>query len=229
MSKRPKSQKRINDILLGPLERSILSWLVTRMPPWMTPDILTAIGAAASILIGISYWMCNFNHAFLWLATIGYIINWFGDSLDGTLARYRKIERPRYGFFLDHTIDAFSQTIIFLGMGLSPYVDFYLACLCLIGYLLMDILVYINTYITGHFRLSYGKLGPTEARAIAILTNTIVYFTNNMKLSLPFIGQLSLFNFVVCVVACLFFLFFTTTAISQGMALAKEDKPPKNQ
>jgi archaetidylinositol phosphate synthase len=219
----PRKQERINDILLGPLERPALAWLVKRMPAWVTPDILTGLGAFAALLIGVSYWLCNFNHNFLWLASLGFLVNWFGDSLDGSLARFRKIERPRYGFFIDHTIDAFSQTLIFLGIGLSPFVDFGIACLCLIGYLLMDILVYINTYITGRFRLSYGKLGPTEVRVIAILVNTAVYFTSNVKIPLPIIGAVSLFNFFVGVIASLFFYLFITNSVTQGIALSKEE------
>ena len=101
-----ESHKRVNDILLGPIERPALNWLAAHMPAWMTPDGLTIIGVIGAVIILVSYGLSNLEPAFLWLASFGFFVNWFGDSLDGTLARYRKIERPKYGFFVDHTVDA---------------------------------------------------------------------------------------------------------------------------
>lgn len=231
MSKTQKKQskknqlqhQRVNDILLGPLEKRILAWFIFRMPGWVTPDMLTFLGFFAGILIAISYCLCRVNINFLWLASFGFFLNWFGDSLDGNLARSRGIERPKYGFFIDHIIDAFSQSIIFFGLGLSPFVNFEYALLCLIGYLLMDILVYVSTYVTGTFRISYGKIGPTEARALAIVINTIVYFTNNASLNLPWIGNLSIFNVFVLLVAIIFVCMFIINSVTQAITLAKED------
>ena len=180
-----KDHERVNDILLGPLERPALQWLAAHMPAWMTPDILTGIGTFGAVLIAVSYWLTNYSEWFLWLASLGFVINWFGDSLDGTLARYRKIERPKYGFFIDHTVDALNETIIFLGFGLSPYLSFEIACLALIGYLLMSVLIYVSTAVSGVFKISYGKLGPTEIRAIAILLNIFIFFFVNRTINLP--------------------------------------------
>ncbi|MFQ5822740.1 MAG: CDP-alcohol phosphatidyltransferase family protein [bacterium] len=112
-----KSHKRINDILLGPIEPPVLKWIVVCMPQWVTPNMLTGVGLIAAIIICVSYWLSNFNKNFLWLANFGFILNWFGDSLDGTLARYIKIERPKFGYFIDHTLDCF----------------IYNKCLCLLG------------------------------------------------------------------------------------------------
>jgi archaetidylinositol phosphate synthase len=166
-----KKHRRINDILLGPIERPALKWLAAHMPDWVYPDLLTVVGVFGALLIFFSYWLTNYNKNFLWLASLGFIINWFGDSLDGTLARYRKIQRPKYGFFIDHTVDAFNEVIIFLGFGLSPYLRFDIACLALIGYLLMSVLVYVRTYVKGEFVISYVGIGPTELRVIAILAS----------------------------------------------------------
>ena len=174
-----EQHSRVNRILLGPLERPALKWLAEHMPRWMTPDILTGIGFLGAVLIAISYYLTNYNPAFLWLASFGFVVNWFGDSLDGTLARFRHIERPRYGFFLDHTLDSASETIIFIGLGLSPYVNLDLAFLALIGYLLLSIFVFISTYVSGEFKISYGRFGPTEIRAVAILANTLIFFMGN--------------------------------------------------
>lgn len=174
-----KSHVRINDILLGPLERPALQWLAARMPEWMTPDMLTAIGTLGAFVIFSGYVLSHSHRAYLWLASFGFLINWFGDSLDGTLARYRKTERPKYGYFVDHTVDSFNEMIIILGLGLSLYMRFEIAAMILIGYLLMSIFVFISTSVTGEFRISYGMLGPTEVRVIAIALNTLIFFFGN--------------------------------------------------
>ncbi|NUM82335.1 CDP-alcohol phosphatidyltransferase family protein, partial [bacterium] len=113
-----KDKDRVNDILLGPLERPALLWLSERMPAWVTPDILTVIGIVAALIIAGSYYLSNFDKNFLWLANFGFVLNWFGDSLDGSVARYRHIERPKYGYFVDHAVDAFTSTVICVGLGL---------------------------------------------------------------------------------------------------------------
>ena len=224
--------ERINDILLGPLERPALAWLVKIMPPWMTPDILTLIGTFAALLIMVSYWLTNIHIGFLWLASFGFILNWFGDSLDGNLARYRNIQRPKYGFFVDHIADTLNEMMIFLGIGLSPFVDFRIACLALIGYLMMSILVYVKTYVTGVFQLSYAKLGPTEIRALAILVNIIVFFGGNPMIK---IGQTSysFFNIILSGVAVLLVVFYVVsglkTAYSFPPELPKKEKKPRKR
>lgn len=232
-SKEPieKSPERINNILLGPLERPALEWLATKMPKWVTPDILTATGFLATVLIFASYILTNKYPAFLWLASFGFILNWFGDSLDGTLARYRHIERPSYGFFIDHTVDAMSEVLIFLGIGLSPYVDFKLACLALIGYLLLSILVYITTYVKGVFRISFIKLGPTEMRFIAILANTVLYFAGISKIALPFwpYGTYTIYDFVAIFIALLLSGGFVVITITTAMDLSKKDVERQEQ
>ena len=116
----------------------------------------------------------------------------------GTPARFRKIERPKYGFFIDHTIDTISEMAIFIGIGLSPYADLTLALLALIGYLCMANLVYITTSVQGVFKISYGKLGPTEVRVIAMLSNAAVFFLGNPKLTLPVANiTLTLYNLII--------------------------------
>ncbi|MCJ7694109.1 MAG: CDP-alcohol phosphatidyltransferase family protein, partial [Anaerolineaceae bacterium] len=149
MAKKDAKHERVNDILLGFIERPTLNWFARHMPAWVTPDLLTGIGVFASILILVSYALVPLNKNFLWLASLGFFLNWFGDSLDGSLARYRHIERPRFGFFIDHSVDAFSVVMIFVGFGLSGYVNIVVACLGAIAYLMVSILVYLKTYVTG--------------------------------------------------------------------------------
>jgi len=221
--KEPHKHKRINDILLGPLERPAIAWMVKRMPQWITPDILTYIGLGASFLIMLGYVLTNYNIGFLWLASFGFLLNWFGDSLDGSLARHRKIERPKYGFYIDHSVDTLSQVAVFLGLGLSPFVDFRIACIALIAYLMMDILVYLNTYVRGVFQISYGKLGPTEIRVIAILINSLIFFFGNPRLNIA-TANLSLFDLVMIVIAFLLFFFFITSMVKNAAEIAEEEK-----
>lgn len=217
------THQRVNNILLGPLERPALQWLAARAPAWVTPDLLTGIGFAATVVIFFSYALTNLDKGFLWLASLGFVINWFGDSLDGTLARARGIERPRYGFFVDHVIDAFGEVLVFLGVGLSPYVNFNIASVALIGYLLLSILVYITTYVNGVFRISYIRLGPTEMRVIAILANTVVFILGNPMLHLPF-GPISFYNLVMLFLSLLFYGAFIVVGWIQAVELAKIDR-----
>jgi archaetidylinositol phosphate synthase len=223
--KKIKKHRRVNDILLGPIERPAIQWLVERMPHWVTPDHLTFFGFAAALLIGVSYYLTSFDKNFLWLANLGFFLNWFGDSLDGNLARYRKIERPKYGFFIDHTIDTVSEMAIFIGIGLSPYVDLTLALLALIGYLCMANLVYITTSVKGVFKISYGKLGPTEVRVIAMVSNAVVFYLGNPEIVLPVIQtNVSLYNLVVLVIIFLLAVFFTYTVITQAIKFERKDR-----
>lgn len=216
--------ERINDILLGFLERPAIDWLVRHMPAWVTSDHLTFLGLFAAFLIGASYWATQFNPNFLWLASFGFFLNWFGDSLDGNLARYRKAERPKYGFYIDHIIDTISEIVIFLGLGLSQYVDFKIAVLGLIGYLCMTIQVYITTDLRGVFQISYAKLGPTEIRAIAIILNTLIFFIGNPVINLPLLGEVGLYNLVVGIVVAILFIIFSVTVYKEARLLDKEDR-----
>ena len=203
-----EKHKRENDILLGFLERPALNWLAAHMPAWVTPDVLTWLGISASVLIFISYILTHISPYFLWLASVGFLLNWIGDSLDGTLARYRKIERPRYGFLIDHWVDAISTVLIFIGLGISPYVDLVVASMGVIAYLLLSIMVYLITYVTGIFQITSAKIGPTEIRVLAILSNTVLFFVGNLTFELPWIGTTSLYTLIVGILSVVMLLYF---------------------
>lgn len=217
-----KSHERINDIFLGPLERPALQWLAAHMPSWVMPDTLTAVGVLGAIVIMVSYWLTNYDKAFLWLASLWLVINWFGDSLDGTLARYRKIQRPKYGFFVDHTVDAFNEVLIILGLGLSPYVKFDIALLALVGYLLMSVQTFIRTCVSGVFQISYGKIGPTEVRVIVIAANTLMFFIGNPSIELP-LGTTSVYDLIIFTIAIALFAVFIGSSIREARRLSKID------
>lgn len=211
--------KRVNDILLGPLERPVLQWFAAHMPTWVTPDICTAVGIFGAFLAALGYGLSNLDRGFLWLASFGFLVNWFGDSLDGTLARYRRIERPLYGYFVDHTTDMICQVTIGIGLGISPYVSFHVASLMVIAYLLLSGLVYLRTYVAGEFKISYGGLGPTESRVVAMLLNSAMYFYGFQSIRL-FEQMISVYDVAFAATALLLFSFFANAAAREARRLA---------
>jgi len=215
--------ERVNDILLGRFERPALQWFARRLPPRMTPDVLTFIGIAGSIMTFAGYWASNLSPWFLWIASLGLVVNWFGDSLDGTIARYRHIERPRYGYFVDHAVDGVSETLVALGLGISPYVSFNVAAVALVGYLLMSVYVYLTTYVRGVFQLSYGKIGPTEVRLIIILFNAVLFFTGIHSISTPF-GTVQVYDVAIGALAAALITVFLVSVISEARSLAADER-----
>ena len=164
---------RIQTSVLNALEKKVLVWLAQRQPRWMTSDILTYIGTFGALVIAVGYALAGRNINFLWLSSLGFVINWYGDSLDGTLARVRNHQRPIYGYYLDHTIDAVNEVMIFVGVGLSGLMHFSLALMVLVVYLLLTINVSINAHLKKEFKLTYASMVPTEFRIIMIVINTL--------------------------------------------------------
>lgn len=164
---------RIQTSVLNALEKKVLVWLAERQPKWMTSDILTYIGTFGAAVIAAGYILSAWNINFLWLSSLGFIINWYGDSLDGTLARVRKMQRPIYGYYLDHTIDTINEVMIFVGVGLSGLMHLEIALFALVMYFLMTINVSINAHLKKEFKLTYASMGPTEFRIIMIIINTL--------------------------------------------------------
>jgi archaetidylinositol phosphate synthase len=222
------THQRINDILLGPLERPALKWLSIHLPHRVTPDHMTILGVIAGVIIFISYWLTTYDSNFLWMASFGLVLNWFGDSLDGNLARYRHIERPKYGYFIDHTVDALTEILVGIGIGLSPYVRFDIALLALIGYMLMSVFVYISTYVKGIFKISFSKIGPTEFRLMLIIANTVIYFIGNPVVKLPFI-TVTIYDAIGIFVAITLFILFIVSTLVQANELSKLETPGNNQ
>lgn len=169
-----KQSTRIQTSLINAVERKVLIWMAERMPRWVTSDMLTCVGVLGALIIAAGYVLSVYDYRWLWLASAGFVVNWFGDSLDGTLARVRDEQRPLYGFFLDHNVDGINETLMFVGLGLSPFVNMGLAMSLLAVYLLLSIYVYISAHLKGEFKLTYAKLGPTEFRLLAIVVNTVL-------------------------------------------------------
>ncbi len=173
MEKNKADAVRIQTSVLNELEKKALVWLAQRQPRWMTSDILTYLGTFGAAVIATGYILASQNINFLWLSSLGFITNWYGDSLDGTLARVRNKQRPIYGYYLDHTIDAINEVMIFVGVGLSGLMHLEIALLALVMYLLMTINVSINAHLKKEFNLTYASMGPTEFRIIMIIINTL--------------------------------------------------------
>jgi archaetidylinositol phosphate synthase len=146
-----------------------------RMPPWVAPDGLTLGGIAGAVLAFAGYCATWLDPAFVWLATLGIVVHWFGDSLDGSLARHRGCERPTYGYFLDHSVDALCNLLIVGGLGLSTFVRLDVALFVLCGYYLLCIYVFLYNHVTGVFRLSFLAFGPTELRIGLVAINSWFY------------------------------------------------------
>ncbi|MGH7460463.1 MAG: CDP-alcohol phosphatidyltransferase family protein [Longimicrobiales bacterium] len=187
--------KRTSEFLLAPFERRVLPKLAAALPAWVVPDHLTVLGLLASTAIAAAYLLSNHNPLWLWAASGALVVNWLADSLDGTLARYRKIERPRYGYYLDHLTDAYSTLAVGLGLGLSPYMLLAVGLGISIMYLIMSINVYLETHVFGEFSFGYGRLGPTEARVVLVLLNTLALLWGPLPFDLLGVGA-TLFDVV---------------------------------
>ena len=181
-SKRGVEAEREPNFLLAPFEKRFLPWVAGRLPRRVLPDDLTAIGLLSAFGICAAYQLSNESLAWLWVASGLLVVQWLGDSLDGTLARVRGIQRPKYGFYLDHMVDAISTAAIGIGLGLSPFMLLSIGTLIVVAYLILSINVYLESMAFGRFRLGYGFIGPTEIRAILIVLNTALA----LKLGLDF-------------------------------------------
>jgi archaetidylinositol phosphate synthase len=165
---------REKTFLLAHPEARVLEWLARRMPARVTPDHMTLLGVLAAFGIAGAYVLSNGDRAWLWAASALLVVHWLGDSLDGTLARVRRAERPTYGYYLDHLVDAVATAVIGLGLGLSPYMLLLTGLVLVVVYLVLSINTYLETQAFGVFSLGYGRLGPTEARLGLIAVNTVL-------------------------------------------------------
>lgn len=166
---------RLQESFTARIERKALHWLAARLPLWVNSDHLTLLGFISMILAGASYALARTNRAGLVLATFFLALNWFGDSLDGTLARLRNRQRPRYGFYVDHMIDTFGGFFLMGGLAISGFVDWRIALGMFVAFLMLSIEVYLATYTVGIFRLSFAKFGPTEIRILLALGNAALW------------------------------------------------------
>ena len=232
MSKREESV-RIQTSLLNGVEKKVLVWLAERQPAWMTSDILTVIGTLGAAVVAAGFILAGTqNINWLWFSSLGFIINWYGDSLDGTLARVRNKQRPVYGYYLDHTVDAINEVIMFLGAGLSGLVHIEIALLILVVYLMLTINVSVNAHLKKEFCLTYAKMGPTEFRIIMILINTVLIYAvpvREFSTTVALGGKsvvMSALDLAASVILLVLILIYVVTVINDARDYDKIDPMP---
>lgn len=212
--------ERRNDGWLAGPERRAMAWIGPRVPAVVTPDALTAVGFLGAVLVFAGYVSAARAPAMLWLATAGLAVNWLGDALDGTVARLRRIERPRYGFLLDQAVDVLEQLLIGLGLGLSGCVRLDIAAIALAVYFMMSILTLLRAAVSGRFDLAYGGIGITELRCILAALNSVMYFIPASALAL---AGLSYPNLLVLLWTAATVVSFVTTLAADLRELAREE------
>ncbi len=203
---------------LSAIEKRVLVWMAHRLPLWVSPDLLTFIGLIAMIGIGICYYLSKIHFIYLIGASIGLLLNWFGDSMDGTVARVRKMQRPKYGYYLDHLVDAFGTCFMMLGLAYSGLITPILGIILLLLYLIMSINIYLATHTIGMFKISFAGFSPTEGRILLIIMNTILIFFKGFHIGS---WQVKLLD-VVTIPSAIFFLILTLR--SAFLCLSSLDK-----
>jgi archaetidylinositol phosphate synthase len=169
-----KDATRVLTSVLAPFEKRCLIWLAHRLPRWVSSDQLTVLALVAMLAVGLSYWLARVWPVGLLLANVSLAINWFGDSLDGTLARVRQQQRPRYGFYVDHIVDAFGAAFLFTGLALSGFMHPYVALSLMAAYLLLCVETFLATHCLGTFKMSHFMVGPTELRILLAVGNLVL-------------------------------------------------------
>ncbi len=223
-----ENAERIQTSILNRLEKKALIRLAEHMPKWVTSDMLTWLGFAAAVAYAFFCWLANKNVRYLWLSSFCLVLNWFGDALDGSVARVRGIQRPKYGFFIDHSVDALTTCLFCIGLGLTPFMNLNIALFIMLGYLSLSLYTYLGTWIFGEFRLTYGGLGPTEVRLILIAVS-ILYIYNpfgTWTLNL-FDKHWTVYDLAGVAVAVILFFLYITSIIKDAKKLrngsAEED------
>jgi archaetidylinositol phosphate synthase len=216
---------RIHQSWLAGQERLLLTHMASMLPARIMPDHLTLFGLAGSVICGAGFALSSLSHVSLWFAALGLCLNWAGDSLDGNLARLRNIERPHYGFFVDHTSDIVSQTFIFMGIALSPNVRFETGSLLLMSYWLAAMLTFIRTISARVFQISYFGIGPTEIR-IGLLAYVLSLLTVGPLPIKTRIGVLSLMDTLAIIIFAVVIASFIVLSIWEARRLAILDIVP---
>ena len=221
----PLAKRRINDILLGRFERWALPRMAAALPAWVGPDTLTVVAIVGAVAAGVAYALAGEDLAWLHLASLGLVVHWWGDSLDGTLARVRQIRRERYGFFVDHQCDAISAVVLTVGMGAGSLMRMELALGIGVGVLMMMLLVNMVTIARDVFKISFGGAGPTELRLAAIVLNTAVWAIGPTTVS--FWGQSwTPFDVVGLVAIAVLTVFYLVASIRETLLIARLDPRP---
>ena len=218
-----KKAERVIETLTGPWEKRVLPKMARALPEWVTPDHLTLLGVLAGFLIFAGLVLVRTSRWWIMLSNAGFVIHWWADSLDGTLARVRHREREMYGYFVDHISDAFTTVLFALGLALSSLVHIGVGMSVAIGYLLMNVYAHVEAYIDRVFRISYGRLGPTEVRIICVAVTTLGAFWN--PLFLPAFGiDFRLADVLVLSVGIGLVIIFIVSSVRTALRLDRLDR-----
>jgi archaetidylinositol phosphate synthase len=213
---------RVQESLLAPLEKRALIWIAQRMPRAVNSDHLTVLGITSMLAAGLAYWYSSVNPLGLWIVNICLVLNWFGDSLDGTLARVRNRQRPRYGYYVDHVVDVIAISLLMGGMAISGHLRPVIAAFFLVGYLLLSSEVFLATHALHKFQISFFKFSPTELRILLIIGNLFVYYMDPRVALLGDIWQLYDIGFAIGAAGV--FLIFAITSIRHTVQLYNEER-----
>ena len=228
-----ENAKRIQTSVLNGLEKKVLTAIAKRMPRKVTSDTLTLIGMLGAVITFAGFVLSNLSLKYLWIVIVGMFVNWYGDSLDGTVARVRKTQRPIYGYFLDHNVDVFNETLFFVGAGLSPIISLPTALFALSGYFAISIYTYICQVVTNEFRLTYGKLGPTEFRLlIQLLCLCFMYIpaltAHHWDVSFGSeVFSFGIFDYIALGIALLLYMLYFISFMRDKKRLARIDPLPE--
>ena len=220
-------QVRHHRSLLAAAEKRLLIAIAERLPLWVHSDHLTGLAMAAMVAACAGYVLASWDTRALWIVVVALGVNWFGDSLDGTLARVRKVERPKYGFYLDHVLDIVGATLLFGGLAASTFMSPVIALSLLVAYLLVSGEVFLATAVRGVFRMSFGGIGPTELR-ILLAIGTIA-MRNDPHVDLGSLGRMPLFDFGGLIAIAGLGVAFLVSATQNAVALARLEprRPPE--
>ena len=216
-------QNAINTGLTAHAEEKAKEWICPRIPQWVNSDMLTVLGFLSSFIIAAGFVLGFANRWYLILVVVGLILNWFGDSFDGSLARYRHKTRPNYGYYIDHITDGLTITVLGLGLGLSGFVRVEIALAFIIMYLMLMMHVELVTYVENEFKYSFGLFGPTEFRIIGILLAVVMFFSPVKYFDIwgYTLTQYDLFATFAVVVM---FIILISSIVSKGVELDKIDR-----
>jgi phosphatidylglycerophosphate synthase len=218
-----QNAQRVQTSLLSGVEKKALVWMAERMPSFINSDHLTLVGLLSMLGAGAGYWLSGGNTAWLWMVNGMILLNWAGDSLDGTLARVRNRQRPRYGFYVDHVIDAVSAVLLLGGLALSGYMSAAVAVGLLVAFLLLAVESYLATYTLGTFRLSHGLFSPTELRLLLMIGNVALFARTDATI---LGGRLLLFDVGGAIGVAGMLLLFAWAAIRNTTTLYRQERLP---
>lgn len=222
-----QEHRREHGSLLAAPEKRLLVWMAERLPGWVTSDHLSALGLSAMLVAGLAFWAASWNTVFLLVVVAALAVNWFGDSLDGTVARVRNQQRPRYGFYVDHVIDILGTFFLFAGMALSDFMSAPVTLAFLVAYMMVSAESYLATHTHGVFRMSFLRIGPTELRIIMAIG--VLYLFQKPLVGLGGDARYLLFDVGGVVATAGLAVTFIFSAARNTVALYKAEPMPPRQ